>query len=70
MSNSQHDSDKVTLPTVDEDARLFYENLERNGQLVNVDFDTNTSALPAKVSHVRYPDGKIKRIRMTPISPI
>jgi hypothetical protein len=51
--------------TPDEEARLFYERLAATGQLVNVDEHTDTSKLPAHVTHVRYPDGKVKRIRFT-----
>jgi hypothetical protein len=46
-----------------DEARLFYERLEQTGQLVSVDANTNLSALPAHVTHVRYPDGTVKRIR-------
>jgi allantoicase len=47
------------------EAAQFYKQLEENGQLVNVDSNTDVSALPAKVTHVRYPDGTVKRIRFT-----
>ena len=47
------------------DAAQFYKQLEENGQLVDVDNNTDVSALPAKVTHVRYPDGTVKRIRFT-----
>jgi hypothetical protein len=33
--------------------------------LVNVEANTDVSALPAHVTHVRYPDGTVKRIRFT-----
>jgi hypothetical protein len=52
-------------PAAQDEARLFYERLERAGQLVNVDANTDASALPAHVTHVRYPDGTVKRIRFT-----
>jgi hypothetical protein len=45
-----------------EDARLFYERLEQTGQLVDVDVDTDVTALPPRVTHVRYPDGTVERI--------
>jgi hypothetical protein len=48
-----------------DEARLFYEQLEQAGQLVNVDANTDPSALPAHVTHIRYPDGSVKRIRFT-----
>jgi hypothetical protein len=49
----------------DEEARLFQENLEKNGQLVDVSEQQDTSKLPANVTHVRYPDGTVKRIRFS-----
>lgn len=48
-----------------DEARLFYQQLEQAGQLVSVDANTDLSALPAHVTHVRYPDGTVKRIRFT-----
>jgi hypothetical protein len=47
----------------DEEARLFYERLEQTGQLANVRAGEDTAKLPAKITHVRYPDGTVKRIR-------
>jgi hypothetical protein len=47
------------------EAAQFYKQLEENGQLVDVEGNTDVSALPAKVTHVRYPDGTVKRIRFT-----
>ena len=47
------------------EAAQFYKQLEENGQLVAVDGNTDVSALPPKVTHVRYPDGTVKRIRFT-----
>ena len=49
----------------DKEARQFIETLEKSGQLVDVDEQQNTSQLPARVTHVRYPDGTVKRIRFT-----
>jgi hypothetical protein len=51
--------------TQDEEARLFTERLEQAGQLVDVRENEDTSKLPARVTHVRYPDGTVKRIRFT-----
>jgi allantoicase len=48
-----------------EEAELFYKNLEQTGQLVDVGEHQDTSKLPARVTHVRYPDGTVKRIRFT-----
>jgi len=49
----------------DKETRLFIETLEKTGQLVDVDQHQDTSQLPAQVTHVRYPDGTVKRIRFT-----
>jgi hypothetical protein len=49
----------------DKEARQFMETLEKTGQLVDVDEQQDTSQLPARVTHVRYPDGTVKRIRFT-----
>jgi len=49
----------------DKAARLMIETLEKTGQLVDVDEHQDTSQLPARVTHVRYPDGAVKRIRFT-----
>jgi hypothetical protein len=44
------------------EARLFLETLEQSGQLIDVDPDTDTATLPPHITHVRYPDGTVKRI--------
>ena len=49
----------------DAEAKLFYERLEQTGQLADVTKDEDTAKLPAKITHVRYPDGTVKRIRFT-----
>jgi hypothetical protein len=62
--NAEAPHDEPSSSEQDE-ARLFYDRLEQTGQLVNVDTKTDVSALPAHVTHVRYPDGTVKRIRFT-----
>ena len=52
-------------PQQNKEARQFIETLEKTGQLVDVDDRQDTSQLPARVTHVRYPDGTVKRIRFT-----
>lgn len=47
------------------EARQFYESLVKNNQVVDVGEHEDTSKLPAHITHVRYPDGKVKRIRFT-----
>jgi hypothetical protein len=49
----------------DEEARKFYETLKANDQVRDVGEQEDTSQLPKHVTHVRYPDGTIKRIRFT-----
>jgi hypothetical protein len=48
-----------------EEARRFAETLEKNGQLADVSENEDTSKLPPRITHVRYPDGRVKRIRFT-----
>jgi allantoicase len=50
---------------LDEETRHFIETLKATGQLVDVEEHADTSHLPAQVTHVRYPDGTVKRIRFT-----
>ena len=57
--------DEPTSTEQAEEARRFYERLEQAGQLVDVEANADTSALPRHVTHVRYPDGTVKRIRFT-----
>jgi hypothetical protein len=57
--------DEPTAAEQAEEARRFYERLEQAGELVDVDANTDLSALPPHVTHVRYPDGTVKRIRFT-----
>jgi hypothetical protein len=57
--------DEPTAAEQAEEARRFYENLEQAGELVDVEAHTDLSTLPPRVTHVRYPDGTVKRIRFT-----
>ena len=47
------------------EARQFYESLVKNKQVVDVGEHEDTSRLPAHITHVRLPDGTVKRIRFT-----
>jgi allantoicase len=58
-------ADPNTQRSKDDEARLFSERLEQSGQLVAIGEHEDTSKLPAQVTHVRYPDGTVKRIRFT-----
>lgn len=49
----------------DEEARRFYETLKANDQVRDVAEHEDTSKLPNHVTHVRYANGTIKRIRFT-----
>ncbi len=48
-----------------DEERRFVETLEKNRQLADVAENADTSKLPPRITHVRYPDGRIKRIRFT-----
>lgn len=58
--------DRSTPPeNMDDEAKRFVAVLEQNGQLADVEEKVDTSKLPSKITHVRYPDGRILRIRFT-----
>jgi hypothetical protein len=61
MSNQNPDQQSP----LDTEKLKFIQSLEQSGQLVDVAEHQDTSKLPANVTHVRYPDGTIKRIRIT-----
>lgn len=52
-------------PEHDPEARRFLESLEQTGQLADVEHGQDTTKLPANITHVRYPDGTVRRIRFT-----
>jgi len=58
-------SDQSSSDKSDDEKRRFVATLEQTGQLVDVAEGQDTSKLPAVVTHVRYPDGRIQRIRFT-----
>ena len=59
-------TERSTAPgNMDDEARQFVFVLERNGQLADVEEGADTAKLPAKITHVRYPDGRIRRIRFS-----
>jgi len=51
-------------PMSDEDAeaQIYYERLEQAGQLADVSSDAEIRGLSPRVTHVRLPDGSIRRI--------
>ena len=48
---------------LDEEARQFVATLQQTGQLADVSDNEDVSKLPARITHVRYPSGLIRRIR-------
>ena len=55
-------SDPLKSVIQDSEKQNYYERLEQAGQLVDVAEDTDLSRLPPHVTHIRRPDGTIKRI--------
>lgn len=45
-----------------EETKLFYEQLKQSGQLIDIDESAALNELPPNVTHVRYPDGVVKRV--------
>ena len=48
--------------SADEATRFYLKGLEQAGQLRDVGWDTDFSTLPSGVTHVRCPDGTVRRI--------
>src|SRR5437764_1216556 len=46
----------------DEKTRRYYERLEQTGQLMDVSETTDLTTLPPNITHVRLPDGTIRRV--------
>ena len=46
----------------DDERELYYRHLEERGALKDLDEGTDLSSLPPKVTHVRYPDGRVERL--------
>jgi hypothetical protein len=46
-----------------DEAQQFYQTLKANDQIRDVGPNEDTTRLPNHVTHVRYPDGTIRRIR-------
>ncbi len=62
---SSEPNNEIPPTGYDEDTRLFYETLEQTGELIDVGRNADLAALPAHVTHVRYPDGTVERIGFT-----
>jgi hypothetical protein len=48
-----------------DEERRFVEQLVVTGQLADVDESVDASKLPARITHIRFPNGTVKRIRFT-----
>lgn len=59
---SRPDARDTSSAEAEDEARLFYERLEQTGRLVDVNDATDLATLDPRVTHVRYPDGTVKRI--------
>jgi hypothetical protein len=50
-------------PATEEDEReLYLRHLRTRGSLMDVDEGADLSALPPSVTHVMYPDGRVRRV--------
>jgi hypothetical protein len=59
------DADEGAPEPVDKEERarqVFFEHLARRGELIDVDEDAQLDTLPPRVTHVRYPDGRVERV--------
>ena len=52
-------------PAANADSEHLYRSLEETGQLVDVGWSSDLTTLPPDVTHVRLPDGTVKRIGFT-----
>jgi hypothetical protein len=61
-------SDSVPQPSAsdsrgtDEASQRYYQHLRQRGALVDVDDATDLGQLPPEVTHVQFPDGRIRRL--------
>jgi hypothetical protein len=62
--DDQTSSSKASATRSPQD-EAFLKNLEQNGQLRDVQPNEDVSKLPPGVTHVRYPDGTVKRRHFT-----
>jgi hypothetical protein len=53
--HSSRDADEGAL-------QRYHHDLRQRGQLVDVDDTTDLSRLPPEVTHVRLPDGRVRRV--------
>jgi hypothetical protein len=56
------DPPEGAAPAPDPDAEAFYRRIEQAGQLADVAEDADVSSLPPRITHVRYPDGRVERV--------
>ena len=68
LKNTAHEASREATPrggVADEERRQYYRDLEELGALVDVKEGTDLASLPSRVTHVRYPDGKVERVGYT-----
>lgn len=49
-------------PEPDPERELYHQHLRARGALADVDEDADLELLPPSVTHVRYPDGRVRRV--------
>jgi hypothetical protein len=49
-------------PEPDPERELYHEHLRARGALADVTEDADLASLPPSVTHVRYPDGRVRRV--------
>ncbi len=58
-----HTSTPAPSPAADdEQAQRYYRDKEHRGEIADVDDTTDVASLPPEVTHVRYPDGRVRRL--------
>jgi hypothetical protein len=68
LKNTAREPSRETTPrggVADEDRRRYYRDLEELGALVDVEEGTDLASLPSRVTHVRYPNGRVERVGYT-----
>ena len=49
-------------PELDPEQELYHQHLRARGALADVTEDADLASLPPSVTHVRYPDGRVRRV--------
>jgi hypothetical protein len=65
-SSVARESSEAPLPpsggSAEDERAVYYRHLEERGELQDIDEETDLESLPSKVTHVRYPDGRVERV--------